>query len=302
VSSLAGTAAPPRDSAIRGRRLLRRLLRQRAMLAALAVVGPLFVVGADAGRLAPHHWLAIDLDLLQVGPRLSGWHLFGTDLIGRDIFSRTLWALGTSEHVAFAVAVVGTTVGLVTGALAGYYRGWIDAVLMRLADLATAYPALLILFGALIYLRPITPRIVTVVLAAVLWVYPARLVRASVGSQREHEYVEAARALGASDLRILVRHLVPNSLGTVVVAGTALVGQSILLESTVEFFNYGLNQNARPTLGNMIADVLKYGIGGQNQAGLAWWTWFFPALTLVVVLVCVNLIGDGLEATLDPQR
>ena len=91
------------------------------------------------------------------------------------------------------------------------------------------------------------------------------------------------------------------SVGTIVVAATSLVGQSILLESTVEFFNYGLNQNARPTLGNMIADVLKYGIGNDNQAGRQWWTWFFPALTLVVVLVCVNLVGDGRDAALNPQ-
>lgn len=284
------------------RRTLRRLARQRAMLAALVVVVPLFAVGWDAARLAPYHWLAIDLDLLQVGPRVSGWHLFGTDLIGRDIFSRTLWALGTSERVACSVAATGTAIGVVVGALAGYYRGWLDAALMRLADLATAYPAMLVLFGAIIYLRPITPRIVGVVLAACLWVYPARLVRASVAAQRELEYVEAARALGASDLRILARHLVPNSLGTIVVSATSLVGQAILLESTVEFFDYGLNQNARPTLGNMIADVLKYGIGGENDAGLHWWTWFFPALTLVVVLVCVNLVGDGLDAALNPSR
>ena len=298
----ASHAVAPGLPALRGRRLLRRLARQRAMLAALLVVGPLFAAGWDAQDLAPYHWLHIDLVVLQVGPTLRGWHFFGTDLIGRDIFSRTIWAVGTSERVAFAVAATGTAIGIVVGALAGYYRGWLDAALMRLADLATAYPALLILFGAIIYLRPITPRIVGVVLAACLWVYPARLVRASVAAQRELEYVEAARALGASDLRILVRHLIPNSLGTIVVAATSLVGQAILLESTVEFFNYGLNQNAKPTLGNMIADVLKYGIGGENQAGLYWWTWFFPALTLVVVLVCVNLVGDGLDAALNPQR
>ena len=284
------------------RRLARRLARQRAMLVAAAVLLPLFVAGWDAADLAPHHWLGLDLDLLQVGPTFRGWHLFGTDLIGRDIFSRTLWALGTSERVAFSVAAIATAVGVVAGSLAGYYRGWLDAALMRLADLATAYPALLILLGAIIYLRPITPRIVGTVLAATLWVYPARLVRAAVGAQRDAEYVEAARALGASDLRILARHLVPNCVGTVVVAATSLVGQAILLESTVEFFNYGLNQNARPTLGNMIADVLKYGIGDENTAGLRWWTWFFPAVTLVVVLVCVNLVGDGLDAALNPRR
>jgi peptide/nickel transport system permease protein len=287
---------------MRARRLARRLLRQRAMLGALVVLVPVFVVGWDAADLAPYHWLHLDLVLLQSGPTYHAWHLFGTDLIGRDIFSRTLWAIGTEERVAFSVAAIGTAVGVVVGALAGWYRGWLDALLMRLADLATALPALLILFGAIVYLRPITPRIVGAVLASVLWVYPARLVRAGVGAQREAEYVEAARALGASDLRIFARHLVPNCTGTILVAATSLVGQSILLESTVEFFNYGLNQNAQPTLGNMIADVLKYGIAGDNQAGLQWWTWFFPALTLVVVLTCINLVGDGLDAALNPRR
>ncbi len=139
-------------------------------------------------------------------------------------------------------------------------------------------------------------------LVAYLWTVVARVVRASFAALRATEYVEAARALGASDARIVFRHLLPNSAGAVVVAATSLVGQVVLLEATIEFFSYGLNQNAAPTLGNLIADVTKYGIGVTNSVGLGWWTWAFPGLVLVLVLVCVNLAGDGLDAALNPRR
>jgi len=286
---------------MRGKRLRRRLLRQRAMLVALVVLVPLCTVAWFARDVAPYHWSHLDLELLQKPPTFSHWHLFGTDLIGQDVFSRSLWALGFSLRLDLPVAAAATAIGVLVGSLAGWFRGWVDATLMRFADLVTAFPAMLILFALIFYLHPISSRILGAVLVGCLWIYPARLVRANVLALRELEYVEAARALGASDLRIVLRHVLPNSLGTILVSGTALLGQAILLESTVEFFNYGIIVNTRPTLGNMIADVLKYGIGDLNQAGYHWWTWAFPALTLVVVLVCVNLVGDGLDAALDPR-
>lgn len=285
-----------------GLRFLRRLARQPVTVAALLFLLPLLVVAWNAHDLAPYHWMYIDTSRFEDPPSLTGWHVFGTDNIGRDVFSRTLWALGESERIALSAAVLATLVGAVVGALAGYYGGWLDAVAMRLGDLVTAYPAVLVLLAVIVYMRPITPRTLGVVLVAYLWVFVARVVRASVVSQREQEYVEAARALGASDLRIVFRHLLPNSAGPIVVAGTTLVGQAILLDATTEFFNFGLSQEEQPTLGNMIADVTKYGVGVRSPVGYGWWMWAFPALTLVLVLAAVNLVGDGLDEALNPRR
>jgi ABC-type dipeptide/oligopeptide/nickel transport system permease subunit len=135
-----------------------------------------------------------------------------------------------------------------------------------------------------------------------MWVFVARIARASFASLRDTEYVEAARALGASDTRIILRHLLPNSAGAIIVAATSLVGQAVLLDATIEFFSYGLDQNNAPTLGNLIADVTKYGIGLTNSVGLGWWTWTFPGLVLALVLVSVNLAGDGLDTALNPRN
>jgi peptide/nickel transport system permease protein len=293
--------APPGRRSLPGGRVLRRLARQPATVGALAFLVPLLVVAGWAPDFAPYHWVHFDIDWRQHGPTLARWHLFGTDDIGRDIFSRTLWGLGATEQVAFEVAGAATAIGVLVGALAGYLGGWVDAFLMRLGDLVTAYPAFVVLLGAIVYFHPISTRILGIVLTGYLWVYVARVVRASFVAQRGQEYVEAARALGASDLRIAVRHLLPNSAGPVVVSATSLVGQAVVLEATAEFFNFGLNQNTRPTLGNLIADVTKYGVGQQNTVGLHWWTWAFPALVLVLVVTAINLIGDGLDAALDPR-
>ena len=298
----ATTEVPLARRPLPGSRVLRRLARQPVTLAALGFLLPLLVVAWYAHDLAPYHWMYIDTSRFEEPPSLSGWHVFGTDNIGRDVFSRSLWALGESERVALTAAVLATLVGTLVGALAGYFGGLLDALLMRIGDLVTAYPAMLVLLAVIVYARPVTPRTLVIVLVAYLWVSVARVVRASFVSQREHEYVEAARAIGASDLRIVFRHLLPNSAGPVIVAGTTIVGQAILLDATTEFFNFGLSQEEQPTLGNMIADVTKYGVGIRSPVGYGWWMWAFPALTLVLVLVAFNLVGDGLDEALTPRR
>jgi peptide/nickel transport system permease protein len=292
-------ATPPQS-----RRLLRRLRRQPVTLAALTLLTLLFLAGALASRLAPYTPDSLNLTATweNHGPTLSGSHLFGTDNIGRDILSRSLYGLRTSEAVLLSVAGAATLIGVLLGGLAGYFGGWLDALLMRVADLVTAYPAIVLLLAAIVYFRPLTPRTVALVLIAYMWVFVARIARASFASLRDTEYVEAARALGASDTRIILRHLLPNSAGAIIVAATSLVGQAVLLDATIEFFSYGLDQNNAPTLGNLIADVTKYGIGLINSVGLGWWTWTFPGLVLALVLVSVNLAGDGLDTALNPRN
>jgi peptide/nickel transport system permease protein len=282
----------------------RRLARQPVTLASLAVLICLFALGGLAHEIAPNGWNEIDLAARwqNHAPTLAGWtHLFGTDNIGRDILVRTLWGLHYTEISALLGALLATLVGLLVGGIAGLYGGWVDTSLMRAADLATTFPVIVVMIVVFFFLEPLTVAKATLVFTLYLWAFVARAVRARFSWLRNEEFVEAARALGASDARIFFRHLLPNAAATVVVAGTSLVGQIILVEATVEFFGFGVASLLRPTLGNLIADATSTGIGGNNQLGLGWWVWAPAAALLVLILVCVNLVGDGLAEALDPH-
>lgn len=280
----------------------RRFVRQRVGVAALAVLVALLVAGALAPQLAPQGPDSIDLSGLWRNhpPVLSGWHLLGTDNIGRDVIVRTLYGIHTSEQAALLAGLAATVIGLAVGAAAGYAGGWIDALLMRIPDLLTAFPTLMVLYAAFVFLEPVTIRTATIIFALYLWTFIARVVRAHVASLRDYEFVQAARALGASDTRILLRHLVPNVAGTALVAATSVVGQIILLEATVEFLGLGVSSEVRPTLGNLLGDAAMSGIGINNQLGLGWWVWATPAAALVLILVTLNLLGDALDTALNP--
>jgi ABC-type dipeptide/oligopeptide/nickel transport system permease subunit len=208
----------------------RRFFRERvALFAALAIA---VVVGAGllARWLAPYDYQHFDIRAVNLLPTLRAHHFFGTDGVGHDVFSRTLYSIQTSILVGVVVAVAAGALGLLVGALAGYYRGWLDAVVMWLVQFLTAIPALGLLFAGIVLVgRAPRPRWVAEALILYLWTGMARVVRASLIALRETEYVEAARAAGASDFRIIVRHLIPNAAPAVLVTATALVGQTILL-------------------------------------------------------------------------
>lgn len=284
----ASEQAPPR----RGpwMQALHRYRRRPLGVVALAVLLLIVLAGALASVIAPYSFSELDFQALSQGPTLAGHHLFGTDQLGRDTLSRTLYAIRTSVAAALVVSLLATALGVVVGALAGWYGRGVDNVLMRIVDLIVAVPAMGALFAAIVFLGAATPRRVSEVLILYLWTTAARVVRASVIAAREREYVEAARAAGASDLRIVLRHLVPNSLGSIVVGATTLFGQAILLEAMVEFFSFGVDSNRTPTLGNLIADATKYTGLDPN-----WWLYTFPAIVLVILLVCVNFVGDSLD-------
>ena len=280
-------------------RTLRRLSRQRLTLGALATLIAVFVGGALAADIAPQGWNAINLNPRweNHAPILSGWHLFGTDNTGRDVLVRTLWGLHTSEQDAVFAALIATLLGVAVGATAGYWGGWTDAVLMRVADMLGIFPALMLLLIAYSYFRPMTVLKATLILAAYLWIPVARTIRSAVATLREAEYVQAARAVGASDARILFRHLLPNLGGTIAIAATALLGQVIMLEATVEFFGLGASSLIQPTLGNIIGDAAG---GYIYDHTVGWWTWAAPSAVLVLILACANLIGDGIDEALNP--
>jgi peptide/nickel transport system permease protein len=281
----------------------RRFVRKPLALTALFLLVVILCAGAFAPELAPKGWDAIDLSAAGLHQPPEPSHVFGTDWVGRDMLQRTLYGIRTTEEVALAAALIATLAGVVVGALAGYYGGWLDAIVMRVADLVTAYPAVILTLAAIVYFGTAQPHTLIFIFGGYMWAGVARVVRAHIATLREHEFVDAARALGASDARILFRHLLPNAAGTVIVAATALVGQIVLIDATVEFFGYGLSSSVAPSLGNLVADVVQFKFGLSNDpaaAGLGWWTWFFPGLVLVAILVCLNLVGDALDTALNP--
>jgi peptide/nickel transport system permease protein len=281
---------------------LHRFLRRPLALASLGVLLAIFIAGALAPVVAPLGWNAIDLAHVHLAPSID--HPFGTDAVGRDMVVRVLYGIRTTEEVALAAALLASLIGIVAGSLAGYYGGWLDATVMRLADLVTAYPAVVLTLGAIVYLGAAYPRHLIVIFGGYMWAVVARVLRAQIVSLRETEFVDAARALGGTDARILFRHVLPNASGTLIVAATSLVGQIVLIDATVEFFDYGLSSSASPSLGNLVADVVKFKFGLSNDpavAGLGWWTWLFPGLVLMLILVTVNLVGDALDAALNPS-
>lgn len=285
------------------RQALGRLRRQPVTLAALALLLALLVTGALASEVAAQGWNAIDLASRwqNHAPTLAGGNLLGTDNIGRSVLVRTLWGLHFSTQVAVVGALVAIALGSVVGCAAGFYGGLFDAVAMRFADLVSGFPAIVLILIAFYLLQPITVWIATLVFGFSMWPFVARVVRAQVAALRPAEFVQAARALGASDLRIVLRHVLPSSAGTLVVTATSLLGQIVLVEATAEFFGFGVDSLVRPTLGNLIAEATSTGIGSFNQIALGWWVWAGPAVVLVAVLLSLNLIGDGLDAALNPR-
>lgn len=281
-------------------RAVRRLLRQPAAVVAGLVLLAIFVVGALVPEIVPANERLINLSQqwLNHPPMLSGWHLLGTDGVGRDVLARTLAGLHTSEQSAIYGTLLATALGVAIGGIAGFRGGWTDALLMRLGDMLGFLPALMLLLAAYVYFFPITVFKATVILSCYLWIPVARVVRAEMATLREREFVEAARALGGSDRRIFLRHLLPNASSTIIVAATSLLGQIIMLEATIEFFSLGVPAEKQATLGNLIGD------GQRNVIALnwGWWTWASPAVLLIVILVCANVLGDGLADALRPSR
>ena len=280
---------------------LRRFRRHRLGVAALAVLALIVGAGALSGVIAPYEYNKLNLEHFGTPqpPSFSGYHFFGTDDAGKDLFSQTLYGISTSVKVALSVAGLAGLIGVIVGALAGYYRGWIDAGLARVLDVVASFPALLVLLAAFVTFGNVGLREIGFILILLLWTTVARVVRSSVLSLREKEFVEAARAMGASDLRIIVRHLLPNTVGPIIVAVTSVIGQAILLEATIDFFGYGIYAAQTATLGSLVADGFQ-----QPLRGLAtdfWWVYTFPTIAIVVLLLCVNYVGDSLDQALNPR-
>lgn len=266
-------------------------LRHRGFLTGVAFVGVFATVSVLAPALAPYDPTALAGATTLARPSVA--HPLGTDALGRDLLSRVLWAGRVSLAVGLGVEILAALIGCAIGMLAGYYGGAVDALLMRTTDVVMAFPSLVLAIGLIaVFERPGLDKVV-IVLVALGWTTIARVMRGAVLSLKAREHVQAARALGAGDVTIMVRHLFPNALGPLLVAATIGVGSNMVAEAGLSFLGLGAQS---PTLswGAMLAD-------GQTFLVTAWWVAVFPGAALLLAVLGVNLLGDGLRDLLDPR-
>jgi peptide/nickel transport system permease protein len=267
-----------------------RLQRNRLAMTGLALVLGLFAVALLAPVLAPQDPNFIDLKQVLMPP--SPDHLLGTDTLGRDVLSRIIYGARISLLVGFVAVGIATLIGILVGSLAGYYGGLVDTVLMRLVDLMLCFPTLFLILAVIAVLGPSIWNIM-VVIGVTGWMGVARLVRAEFLSLREREFVAAARALGASDARLIFRHLLPNALTPVMVSATLGVAGAILVESSLSFLGLGV-QPPTPSWGNILTM-------GKDNIEIAWWLSLFPGLAILVTVMSYNLLGEGIREAIDPR-
>ncbi|HSF05074.1 MAG TPA: ABC transporter permease [Methylomirabilota bacterium] len=268
-------------------------LGHRGFLAGLALVVLLAGAVLLAPLLAPHDPLAVASGAGPTLERPSTAHPLGTDALGRDLLSRVLWAGRVSLAVGLGVELVAVLIGCVIGVLAGYYGGAVDAVLMRATDVVMAFPSLVLAIGLIaVFERPGLDKVV-IVLVALGWTTIARVARGTVLALKTREFVQAAHALGAGHVTIMVRHLLPNAVAPLLVAATIGVGSNIVAEAGLSFLGLGA-QSPTISWGAMLAD-------GQTFLATAPWVAVFPGLALLLAVLGVNLLGDGLRDLLDPR-
>lgn len=272
-------------------RIARRHFRKNKLaLAGLFTIALFYLVAVFAPLVAPYDPIAQNLARAQMPPSMA--HPLGTDLFGRDILSRIIFGARISLAIGFIATAMSIVLGTLIGAVAGYAGGKVDALLMRFTDMVLAFPRLVLLILIVALFEP-SIAVIIIVLGLTQWPGTTRIVRGDVLSLREREFVQAARALGFSRARIVLRHLIPNVLAPVIVAATLGIGNTIVLEAGLSFLGLG-PQPPTPSWGNMVA-------AGKDTLVGAWWEATFPGLTIVLVVLAFNLVGDGLRDALDPR-
>lgn len=279
-----------RSSPAPGAELLRRLRRSRASVAGAVVILIFTAIALFAALLAPYDPIQTDTNV-AFGPP-SALHWFGTDNLGRDILSRIVHGARISLWIGIISVAIGAAVGTVLGLLAGYYARLVDSVIMRFTDAMLAFPGILL---ALIFVAALGSNLVNLMIAVGISSVPryARLVRGSVLSAKENVYVEAARAIGCDNARIMFRHILPNVIAPVIVVSTLGVAAAILAAASLSFLGLGI-QPPTPEWGAMLS-------GGRDYLRTAWWITVFPGLAITLVVLSTNMLGDGLRDALDPR-
>ncbi len=251
------------------------------------VVGSLTIVAIFAPHIAPHDPTEINITDALLSP--SSEHIFGTDQLGRDVFSRMVYGARISLTIGFVAVGIAIFIGLIIGSIAGYYGGKIDSILMRFVDIMLCFPSFFLILTLIALLEP-NIMIIMIVIGVTGWMGTARLIRAEILSLKEREFIQASRVLGASDARIIIKHLIPNGIGPVMVNAILGIAAAILIESGLSFLGIGV-QPPTPSWGNIL-------IEGKATLGVCWWLMVFPGLAIFITVLGYNLLGEGLRESL----
>ncbi|WP_330949528.1 oligopeptide ABC transporter permease [Virgibacillus sp. MG-45] len=272
---------------------LQRFLKNK--LAILGVIAMVLIVLAAvfAPQLTSHDPTKGDLLMVEKPP--SSEHILGTDSSGRDNFARILYGARISLTVGFSAMLFTLVIGVILGAISGYYGGMVDNIIMRLADLVLALPFLVLALTIIALLEKITISIFVFVIAITTWPTLTRIVRGTFLSLREQEFVLGARAIGASDFRIIFKHFIPNAIGPIIVNATLMMATMIIIESGLSFIGMGIPQPT-PTWGNMISEAQNIRILRDHPEA-----WIPPGVGILVTVLAINFIGDGLRDAFDPK-
>lgn len=254
------------------------------------VVAVLFLLSFLAPYITPYDPSVIDAYHVLMPPSAAHW--MGTDELGRDVFTRIVFGARISLKVGFVAVGIAMVIGTIVGLVAGFYGGWMDSLLMRLVDIMLCFPTFFLILAVIAMLEP-SIWYIMIVIGVTGWMGVARLVRAEVLSIRERDFILAARAIGASDLRIIFRHILPNAMAPVLVAATLGVAGAILTESALSFLGIGV-QPPTPSWGNILTS-------GKDYIEFAWWLSLYPGLAILVTVLAYNLLGEGIRDAIDPR-
>ncbi len=267
-----------------------RFKKNTLSLIGLTIILSLAIIAILAPFISPYEPTKIDVYNVLSPP--SKAHPLGTDELGRDLLSRMIWGSRASLKVGFIAVGIAITIGIIIGAFAGYYGGKIDALLMRFVDIMLAFPTFFLILAVIAIVEPSISTIM-IVIGLTGWMDVARLVRAEFLTLKERDFILAAKAIGASDFRIIFRHILPNALSPVFVAATFGIAGAILIESGLSFLGLGV-QPPEPSWGNILTS-------GKDNITVAWWLSLFPGIAILITVLSYNLVGEGLRDALDPR-
>ena len=268
----------------------KRFKKNKMALIGCVIVLVLFVASFLASWLAPCDPNEINLQEVLMSPSPS--HPLGTDQLGRDVLSRMIWGSRISLKVGFAATGLAIFIGTILGAVAGYYGRWVDGIIMRFVDIMLCFPTFFLILAVIALLEPSIWNIM-IVIGLTSWMGVTRLVRADFISLKERDFVLAARAIGAGDLRIIFVHILPNAMASVLVTATLGIAGAILTESALSFLGIGV-QPPTPSWGNILT-------AGKDNIDIAWWLSFYPGLAILITVLGYNLLGEGIRDSMDPR-
>lgn len=271
--------------------LFKRVAKHHLALAGLIILIPMFFCALFAPLIAPHDPIEPDIKNILAGPSFA--HPFGTDTLGRDVLSRVIYGTRISLLVGFVSVGIAILIGMILGAISGYYGGIIDEVMMRFVDLMMCFPTFFLILAVIAILEPSIWNIM-IVIGLTSWMNTARLVRAEILSIKNKEYVMAAKAQGLGESRIIFRHVLPNAVSPVYVVATLGIGGAILTESALSFLGIGV-QPPTPSWGNILTQA-------KDNIEVAWWLSLYPGLAIFFTVMGYNLLGEGLRDIFDPRR